>query len=85
MPPSLIDLPTGCSFHPRCAFARDRCRIEAPLLRGEGHQAACHFSEELHLGPPAGPGTAPSIGEAWSMPAAMPSDGGPGPSAGADA
>ncbi len=29
-PPSLIDPPSGCRFHPRCPFAMDRCRNEAP-------------------------------------------------------
>ena len=29
-PPSLIDPPPGCRFHPRCPFAMDRCRTEAP-------------------------------------------------------
>lgn len=31
--PSAIDPPSGCAFHPRCAFAVDRCRIERPELR----------------------------------------------------
>jgi oligopeptide/dipeptide ABC transporter ATP-binding protein len=51
-PPSLINLPSGCAFHPRCFLTqgRLRCREEIPELRraeGEGHQAACHFSDEL--------------------------------------
>jgi peptide/nickel transport system ATP-binding protein len=29
-PPSLIDPPTGCRFHPRCPFAMERCATEAP-------------------------------------------------------
>jgi peptide/nickel transport system ATP-binding protein len=33
--PSLIRLPEGCSFHPRCALASDRCRTEHPLLDKE--------------------------------------------------
>ncbi len=43
--------PTGCYFHPRCRYARQRCRTETPELRdvGGGHQAACHFSGELTL------------------------------------
>src|SRR5262249_59970951 len=33
LPPSLVNRPTGCPFHPRCIFAFDRCVTEAPLLR----------------------------------------------------
>jgi oligopeptide/dipeptide ABC transporter ATP-binding protein len=29
-PPDLSALPTGCSFHPRCPYAIDRCRTEEP-------------------------------------------------------
>jgi oligopeptide/dipeptide ABC transporter ATP-binding protein len=50
-PPSLIDLPTGCSFHPRCRVSKGRkiCRTEVPPLRdvGGGIEAACHFAEEV--------------------------------------
>jgi oligopeptide/dipeptide ABC transporter ATP-binding protein len=51
-PPSLISVPPGCAFHPRCALSngRARCRTEVPLLRGTGqtdHISACHFHEEL--------------------------------------
>jgi oligopeptide/dipeptide ABC transporter ATP-binding protein len=51
-PPSLINLPSGCPFHPRCFHSkgREKCRTEEPPLRptgDEGHLAACHFSEEL--------------------------------------
>lgn len=43
--------PGGCYFHPRCAYAQDRCKHETPPLRdfGGGHYAACHFAEELSL------------------------------------
>ena len=43
--------PAGCYFHPRCAYARERCRQEPPPLQevAPGHFAACHFAEELHL------------------------------------
>jgi peptide/nickel transport system ATP-binding protein len=43
--------PTGCYFHPRCPYAKDRCKVETPELRdvGNGHQVACHFAEELPL------------------------------------
>jgi oligopeptide transport system ATP-binding protein len=51
-PPSLIKVPTGCAFHPRCFLSqgRERCREEVPPLKvveGGGHSAACHFSDEL--------------------------------------
>ena len=49
-PPSLIDLPPGCPFHPRCFLAREKCRQENPPLvpvDGSAHLSACHFSEEL--------------------------------------
>jgi len=49
-PPSLINLPPGCPFHPRCFLARERCRQENPPLaavEGSEHKSACHFSEEL--------------------------------------
>jgi len=48
MPPSLVDLPSGCSFHPRCPYAKDICRTEVPLTHViEGmHTATCHFAGE---------------------------------------
>jgi oligopeptide/dipeptide ABC transporter ATP-binding protein len=50
-PPSLVDPPTGCPFHPRCFLSkgRARCRDEIPALRtiAAGQSAACHFAEEL--------------------------------------
>ena len=46
-PPSPIDPPAGCRFHPRCPLAQDRCREEAPALRSMpgGRQVACHLVE----------------------------------------
>jgi peptide/nickel transport system ATP-binding protein len=43
--------PSGCYFHPRCRYAKDRCKAEAPAFRQvkPDHWAACHFSEELTL------------------------------------
>ena len=51
-PPSLIDVPPGCPYHPRCFLrqGRERCRTEEPPLRTverAGHVSACHFAEEL--------------------------------------
>ncbi|SBT41137.1 ABC transporter ATP-binding protein [Micromonospora auratinigra] len=50
-PPSLINLPSGCAFHPRCRYAGrtgDRSRTEVPELRATaepGHDVACHLPE----------------------------------------
>ena len=48
-PPDLARLPEGCSFHPRCPRATDRCRAERPALREivPGRQSACHYAEEV--------------------------------------
>jgi oligopeptide/dipeptide ABC transporter ATP-binding protein len=51
-PPSLINRPPGCSFHPRCFLSqgRARCREEVPALRPieeTAHLSRCHFAEEL--------------------------------------
>ena len=47
--PNAINPPSGCHFHPRCPFAKERCSAEEPLLREirPGHQVACHYAEEL--------------------------------------
>ena len=47
-PPSPINPPTGCRFHPRCPKAQERCSVEAPTLEAKfgdppAHLAACHF------------------------------------------
>jgi peptide/nickel transport system ATP-binding protein len=47
-PPDLVNMPTGCKFHPRCPFATDKCRQEEPKLEAKdakGHLAACHYPE----------------------------------------
>lgn len=50
--PSPMNPPSGCPFHPRCRYAREKCRTEVPLLTakradGSEHLAACHFAGEL--------------------------------------
>ncbi len=48
-PPDLRALPSGCSFHPRCPWAMERCRKETPVLTsldGSGREVACW----LHAG-----------------------------------
>ena len=48
-PPSPIDPPAGCAFHPRCPHAIDRCRAAIPPLvpSGPSRQAACIRLDEL--------------------------------------
>ena len=43
--------PTGCFFHPRCAYAQDICKHEAPPIREvePEHFVSCHFAETLNL------------------------------------
>jgi oligopeptide/dipeptide ABC transporter ATP-binding protein len=62
-PPSPIDPPAGCRFHPRCPKAQERCAIETPALvprldDAPEHLAACHFplAEGESLAPPAAAG-----------------------------
>ncbi len=52
-PPSLLNMPPGCAFHPRCFLSqgRGRCRTDVPDLRRideREHLTRCHFAEELH-------------------------------------
>jgi oligopeptide transport system ATP-binding protein len=48
LPPNLMDIPPGCSFHPRCPLARDVCRTDEPPLYqvSETRGSACHFWRE---------------------------------------
>jgi oligopeptide transport system ATP-binding protein len=48
-PPSLMRIPSGCPFHPRCAFVRDDCRTDPPPLYdvAPGRHAACHYTDEV--------------------------------------
>lgn len=48
-PPSLIQLPSGCPFHPRCEFARKICREKQPELSlvERNHYSYCHFATEI--------------------------------------
>jgi peptide/nickel transport system ATP-binding protein len=49
-PPSLLNLPPGCPFTPRCPLAEEICDREEPDLlpvEGSGHSAACHFRNRV--------------------------------------
>ena len=52
LPPNLMRIPAGCSFNPRCRYARDVCRVDDPALREVGHhrRSACHFAEDVLAG-----------------------------------
>jgi peptide/nickel transport system ATP-binding protein len=58
--PSPAAPPSGCYFHPRCRFAEDRCRQEAPTLREitPNHFARCHFAGQLRAWVP---GNSPGV------------------------
>ncbi|WP_028609124.1 ABC transporter ATP-binding protein [Paenibacillus harenae] len=49
--PNPANPPSGCHFHPRCAYKTERCIKEVPALRevGDHHFAACHYADELTL------------------------------------
>ena len=49
MPPSLLEIPPGCAFNPRCPMARPVCRTDEPPLYevGEARASACHFWKEM--------------------------------------
>ncbi len=51
-PPSLLNRPPGCPFHPRCAHAQtpSPCATDAPVMRlvdHLDHRSSCHFAEQL--------------------------------------
>ncbi len=49
--PSPANPPSGCYFHPRCAYAAEVCRTQPPDFReiSPGHFVACHRAEEIEL------------------------------------
>ena len=48
-PPSLLDPPSGCHFHPRCPYAQEICKTEDPPVveYRPGQRAACHFGRDF--------------------------------------
>jgi peptide/nickel transport system ATP-binding protein len=62
-PPSPLEPPAGCPFHPRCPIARPRCSREVPLLAevAARHRVACHYPGEAEVPPIPAPGAAPEV------------------------
>ena len=51
-PPDLLNIPSGCPFHPRCPYARQECTGEVPPLVDigrDGHDSSCLFWEDVQL------------------------------------
>jgi peptide/nickel transport system ATP-binding protein len=50
--PTVVNYPSGCPFHPRCARAEAICATEVPTFHGDTNTvAACHFAEGTHAQP----------------------------------
>jgi oligopeptide transport system ATP-binding protein len=49
LPPNLLDMPTGCSFHPRCPYRKDNCVTDVPPLYeiSGTRSSACHYFREV--------------------------------------
>ena len=49
VPPSLLDPPTGCRFHPRCPYAQPICSTDEPKMieYRPGQFASCHFGKDF--------------------------------------
>jgi oligopeptide transport system ATP-binding protein len=49
LPPNLLDMPSGCAFHPRCPYRQDNCVTETPPLHeiGPTRNSACHYWREV--------------------------------------
>jgi peptide/nickel transport system ATP-binding protein len=49
--PNPLNPPPGCTFHPRCPHANERCKTERPALieQPDGGSVACHAVEEKRI------------------------------------
>jgi peptide/nickel transport system ATP-binding protein len=49
--PNPLNPPSGCTFHPRCPYANDRCKAEAPsmIVADDGSMVSCHAVEEKRI------------------------------------
>ena len=49
MPPSLLSIPSGCAFNPRCSYKEQvggACTTQVPTLQGITHQVSCHLTQD---------------------------------------
>jgi oligopeptide/dipeptide ABC transporter ATP-binding protein len=50
-PPSMVNIPSGCSFHPRCRYVMDVCKVREPQLEDvagtAGHRSACWLPHDI--------------------------------------
>jgi oligopeptide/dipeptide ABC transporter ATP-binding protein len=67
-PPSLIRLPSGCAFHPRCAYVMDRCLTDQPELTAVGDPGGNGHGPMTYSDLPA-PASAGKDGALWPAPA----------------
>ncbi len=42
-----LNMPKGCRYHPRCPFAKQKCKEEEPELIGDDHRYACHYPLDI--------------------------------------
>jgi peptide/nickel transport system ATP-binding protein len=51
-PPNPVDVPSGCSFHPRCSLATAHCKTSVPVTTriGDAHTVSCHLHTMIHHG-----------------------------------
>ncbi len=51
-PPSLVEPPSGCRFHPRCKYAKEICKTDRPpfVTLPTGQISLCHFAEQVQQG-----------------------------------
>ncbi len=72
-PPSLVNLPKGCAFAPRCPYATELCHKERPqkFVMDNGHYSECHYADDDAFVKRFAPDTSRSRG---TVPTAIPDD-----------
>lgn len=72
-PPSLVNLPQGCAFAPRCPYATELCHTKRPekFVMDNGHYSECHYADDDAFVKKFAPDTSRSRG---TIPTAIPDD-----------